>query len=92
MKLRISSLSNSEREEFLNQAKELLSKTQGTLRLSKVDEDKSKEKVLYLRERTLGEFLLENLIRTPQQIEDMQNEALAAIEFAFFSLDDHGSP
>lgn len=59
MKLRISSLSNSEREEFLNQAKELLSKTQGTLRLSKVDEDKSKEKVLYLRERTLGEFLLE---------------------------------
>lgn len=88
MKLRISSLSNSEREEFLNQAKELLSKTQGTLRLSKVDEDKSKEKVLYLRERTLGEFLLENLIRTPQQIEDMQNEALAAIEFAFFSLDE----
>jgi hypothetical protein len=86
MEVQISGVSQSQREQFLDQAKELLDTTRGALRLSEVSDKKTKQKVLYLRERTWGEFFLEKLILTPQEMEDVQNEVLAAIELAFFSI------
>lgn len=84
MELRIRHGSVAQRKDFLDKAQELLAKTRSPLRLSEVIDKKNKEKVLFLRERTWGEFFLEKLILTPQEIEDVQNEALAAIELAFF--------
>ncbi|MFL6719181.1 MAG: hypothetical protein ACJ8G3_22785 [Burkholderiaceae bacterium] len=86
MQLQISGISQTQCQQFLDQAKKLLDTTRGALRLSEVVNRKTEQKVLYLRERTWGEFFLEKLILTPQEMVDMQNETLAAIELAFFPL------
>jgi hypothetical protein len=84
MEVRISGANKPEGNQFLQQVKQLLDTAQGPLRLSRISEKDSGQEVLFLRERTWGEFFLEKLIRTPQEIEDIENEALAAIELAFF--------
>lgn len=86
MKLQISGIDGSKRDDFLGRAKNFLNKTQGPLRLADIIDKEKKEKILFLRERTWGEFLLEKLILTPQEMEDLQNEVLSAIELAFSSL------
>ncbi|WP_194712232.1 hypothetical protein [Noviherbaspirillum soli] len=85
MKLKISGVSSSQCQDFLRNAQRLINKAKAPLRLSEVRSRKNEE-VLYLRERTWGEFFLEKLILTPQEIENIQNKALAAIELAFFPL------
>jgi hypothetical protein len=86
MELQISGISRSQRQGFIDQAKNFLDTIPGALRLGVDFDKKTEQKVLYLRERTWGEFFLEKLILTPQEMENIQNEALAAIELAFFSL------
>ena len=86
MQLQISGISQTQCQQFLGQAKKLLDTTRSALRLSEVFDKKTEQRVLYLRERTWGEFFLEKLLLTPQEIEDIQNESIAAIELAFFSL------
>lgn len=86
MELKISSITQPQRKDFIDRAKKLLDEIPGALRMSVVFDKTTEQKVLYLRERTWGEFFLEKLILTPQEMEDVQNEALAAIELAFFSI------
>jgi hypothetical protein len=84
----ISGIDKSKRQDFLNEARTLLQTVHGPLRLTRVKGNKPDEQILFLRERTWGEYFLEKLIRTPQEMTDIQNEVLAAIELAFFSLTD----
>lgn len=88
MEVRISGVDKSERNTFLDEFEELLGKTKGPFRLSKIADEKNHRQVLFLRERTWGEFFFEKLILTPQKMQDIQNEALAAIELAFFLLEE----
>lgn len=84
----ISGIDKSKRQDFLNEASTLLQTVHGPLRLTKVKGNKPDEQILFLRERTWGEYFLEKLIRTPQEMTDIQNEVLAAIELALFPLTD----
>lgn len=87
MELKITGIDPAQRENFLENAQRFLDRNQGALRLSKVADKKNRGEILFLRKRTWGEFFLEKLILTPQEMEDIQNEALAAIELAFFSFE-----
>lgn len=86
MEVRISGIDKSESANFFQEIGGLLASTRGPLRLTKVKRAESDEQILFLRERTWSEFFLENLIRTPQELTDIQNETLAAIELALFPL------
>lgn len=84
----ISGIDRSNSQHLVTGIRDLLKNTHGPVRLTKVKGEKPNEQILFLRERTWSEFLLEKLIRTPQEMTDIQNETLAAIELALFPLTD----
>lgn len=86
MEVRISGIDKSASADFIQDLNGLLEKTRGPLRLTKVKGGKPNEQILFLRERTWSEFFLEKLIRTPQEMTDIQNETIAAIELALSPL------
>lgn len=86
MEVQISITNQSESQQFLKGTEELLSTSQGPLRLRRTSNKNSGQEILFLRERTFCEFVVEKLFMSSQRMADMQNETLAAIELAFFPL------